>query len=49
MGTQKIEVHPVTPHLGAEITGVNMAEPMDDQTLTKIAQRVVGAWGHLLS
>lgn len=43
MGTQKIEVHPVTPHLGAEITGVNMAEPMDDQTLTKLRNAL---WAH---
>ena len=31
-----IGIHPLTGALGAEITGVNLAEPLDDETLAEI-------------
>jgi len=33
---EHISVHPVTPVIGAEIHGVNLAEPLDDQTAHEI-------------
>ena len=28
----KIEVEKLTPNIGARVTGVNLAEPLDDET-----------------
>ena len=43
MSKQSITVHPVTPHLGAELTGVDMSRPADEETIAKVRQAL---WDH---
>jgi taurine dioxygenase len=38
---QRITVHPLTGALGAEISGVNLAEPLDDETFAEIRQALL--------
>ena len=36
MSYRRIEVDPLTPAIGAEINGVDLAQPLDEQTLDEI-------------
>jgi len=36
MGNQKIEIHKLTPNIGAEIAGVDLSQPLDDRQFQEI-------------
>ena len=43
MEKHNIGVHPYSPHLGTEISGVDMAAPLADRTVRKIEHAL---WAH---
>ena len=41
MSYERIEVHPISGALGAEVQGVDLSEPVDDETFDEIRRAVL--------